>query len=126
MHQLAATEPAEAAVLSDRPQGRSALVFLIGLGVAGFLTTAATLALLLGEGLAGGANVTIRNPANFPPLPPPVYPLPYQPPPAYPYAGGYPGYAGDPYDPYRPMKPPGTNGKAVAACTAVRFIYSQT
>jgi len=61
MHQLAATEPAEAAVLSDRPQGRSALVFLIGLGVAGFLTTAATLALLLGEGLAGGANVTIRS-----------------------------------------------------------------
>ena len=61
VHQLAATEPAEAAVLSDRPQGKSALVFLIGLGVAGFLTTAATLALLLGEGLAGGANVTIQS-----------------------------------------------------------------
>ena len=61
MHQLAATEPAEAAVLSDRPKGRSALVFLIGLGVAGVLTATATLALLLGEGLAGGANVTIRG-----------------------------------------------------------------
>ena len=61
VHQLAADEPTEAAVLSDRPQGRSALVFLVGLGVAAFLTAAATIALLLGEGLAGGANATIRG-----------------------------------------------------------------
>jgi len=37
------------------------LVFLVGLGFAGLLTAAATIALLLGEGLAGGANVTIRG-----------------------------------------------------------------
>lgn len=61
MVQLAADQSAEAAVLTDRPQGRSALLFLVGLGVAGFLTTAATVALLLGEGLAGGASGTIRN-----------------------------------------------------------------
>ena len=61
VHQLAAEEPTDAAVLSDRPQGRSALVFLVGLGVAAFLTAAATIALLLGEGLAGEANATIRG-----------------------------------------------------------------
>ena len=61
MVQLAADQSAEAAVLTDRPQGRSALLFLVGLGVAGFLTTAATVALLLGEGLAGGASGAIRN-----------------------------------------------------------------
>ncbi len=61
VHQLAADETSDAAVLSDRPQGRSALVFLIGLAVAGFLTAAATIALLLGEGLAGGASTVIRG-----------------------------------------------------------------
>lgn len=61
VHQLAASEAAETAVLSDRPQGRSALLFLVGLGVAGVLTIAATVALLLGEGLAGQANATIRG-----------------------------------------------------------------
>jgi two-component system nitrogen regulation sensor histidine kinase NtrY len=61
VHQIAADQPAETAVLSDRPQGRSALLFLIGLGVAIFLTGAATIALLLGEGLAGGASATIRG-----------------------------------------------------------------
>jgi two-component system nitrogen regulation sensor histidine kinase NtrY len=60
VHQMAANEPADAAVLSDRPQSRSALIFIIGLCVAGFLTAAATIALLLGEGLAGEANATIR------------------------------------------------------------------
>src|SRR5262245_19886423 len=61
LQQLAANEPAETAVLSDRPQGRSALVFLVGLAFAGLLTAAATIALLLGEGLAGDANLTIRG-----------------------------------------------------------------
>lgn len=61
VHQIAANEPAETAVLSDRPQGKSALFFLIGLGVAIFLTGAATIALLLGEGLAGSASATIRG-----------------------------------------------------------------
>ena len=60
VHNVAASEPAETAVLSDRPQGRSALLFLVGLGVASFLTAAATIVLLLGEGLAGEANTTIR------------------------------------------------------------------
>jgi len=60
VHQITAQEPAETAVLSDRPQGRSALLFLVGLGLAIFLTTAATVALLLGEGLAGGASSTIQ------------------------------------------------------------------
>lgn len=58
---IAADQPVETAVLSDQPQGRSALLFLIGLGVAIFLTGAATIALLLGEGLAGGASATIRG-----------------------------------------------------------------
>ncbi len=61
MVQLAADQSTEAAVLSDRPQGRSAFVFVLGLCVAGFLTAAATIALLLGEGLAGGASATIRG-----------------------------------------------------------------
>jgi two-component system nitrogen regulation sensor histidine kinase NtrY len=60
-HPLTASEPTEAAVLSDRPQSRSALTFVIGLGLAAFLTAAATIALLLGEGLAGSGNLTIRS-----------------------------------------------------------------
>lgn len=55
-----ASEPAEAAVLSDRPQSRSALAFVVGLGLAIVLTAVATIALLLGEGLAGDANGAIR------------------------------------------------------------------
>ena len=47
-----ASEPADAAVLSDRPQSRSAIVFVVGLGLAITLTAVATVALLLGEGLA--------------------------------------------------------------------------
>ena len=61
VHQITVDQPPETAVLSDRPQGRSALAFLIGLGVATFLTGAATVALLLGEGLAGEASGTIRG-----------------------------------------------------------------
>lgn len=61
VHQLAAHEPEETAVLSDRPQSRSALMFIIGLCVAGLLTATATVTLLLGEGLAGEANDTIRT-----------------------------------------------------------------
>lgn len=59
----------------------------------------------------------VDYPANYPPLPPPVYPAPPYPGPAgYPYpVAGYPPYPYDPYDPYRPAKPPGTNGKAIAA-----------
>jgi two-component system nitrogen regulation sensor histidine kinase NtrY len=49
-------EAAEAAVLSDQPQSRSALAFSVGFGVAAALTALATLTLLLGDGLAGGAN----------------------------------------------------------------------
>src|SRR5690606_1864650 len=45
--------------LSDRPQGKSALAFAIGFGVAALLTATATIALLLGEGLAGEANTAI-------------------------------------------------------------------
>ena len=61
VHQLAADQTTEATVLTDRPQGRSALVFLVGLAVAGILTASATVALLLGEGLTGGASATVRG-----------------------------------------------------------------
>jgi two-component system, NtrC family, nitrogen regulation sensor histidine kinase NtrY len=57
---LTAGEPTEVAVLSDQPQSRSSLIFIGGLVLAGVLTGAATVALLLGEGLAGDANGTIR------------------------------------------------------------------
>lgn len=60
VHQMTANEPAESAVLSDRPRGRSALAFAIGFGVAALLTAIATIALLLGEGLAGEANGAIQ------------------------------------------------------------------
>lgn len=60
MVQITANESAsDAAVLSDRPQGKSALAFAIGFGVAALLTATATIALLLGEGLAGEANTAI-------------------------------------------------------------------
>ncbi len=55
-----ASEPADAAVLSDRPQSRSSFLFIGGLCVAGLLTAAATIVLLLGEGLAGESNGLIR------------------------------------------------------------------
>jgi two-component system nitrogen regulation sensor histidine kinase NtrY len=58
---LTAGEPAEVAVLSDQPQSRSSLIFIGGLIIAGVLTAAATVMLLLGEGLAGDANNLIRT-----------------------------------------------------------------
>jgi two-component system nitrogen regulation sensor histidine kinase NtrY len=58
---LTAGEPADAAVLSDQPQSRSSAIFIGGLVLASVLTAAATVMLLLGEGLAGEANVTIRT-----------------------------------------------------------------
>jgi two-component system nitrogen regulation sensor histidine kinase NtrY len=57
---LTAAESADAAVLSDQPQSRSALIFVGGLVVAIVLTGIATLMLLFGEGLAGEASGTIR------------------------------------------------------------------
>ena len=63
----------------------------------------------------------VDYPANYPPMPPPVYATPY------PQAAGYPypPYGGDPFDPYRPLKPPGTNGKAVAAlvCSLAGLVF---
>ena len=56
---LAASESDD--VLSDRPQSRSALTFAIGFGAASMLTAAATVMLLLGEGLAGESSGTIRS-----------------------------------------------------------------
>ncbi|MBX9745742.1 MAG: PAS domain-containing sensor histidine kinase [Hyphomonadaceae bacterium] len=58
---LTAHEPADAAVLSDQPQSRSALIFISGLAVAIVLTAVATVMLLLGEGLAGEASTAIRT-----------------------------------------------------------------
>jgi two-component system nitrogen regulation sensor histidine kinase NtrY len=59
LHQLTAGETGESGVLSDRPQSRSALTFVIGFCLAGLLTAVATVALLMGEGLAGEANTAI-------------------------------------------------------------------
>ncbi len=56
MVEVTANEPADAAVLSDQPQSRSALTFLVGLGVAGALTAVATITLLIGDGPAGESN----------------------------------------------------------------------
>ncbi len=56
---LAAGEAADAAVLSDRPQSRSSAVFIAGLALATVLTAVATIALLLGGGLAGEFNTLI-------------------------------------------------------------------
>ncbi|MEZ5996713.1 MAG: PAS domain-containing sensor histidine kinase [Hyphomonadaceae bacterium] len=61
MVQITAEEPADAAVLSDRPQSRSALAFMAGLCIAAALTAAATITLLLGDGLAGESNGIIRG-----------------------------------------------------------------
>jgi len=58
---LTAQEPADAAVLSDQPQSRSALIFISGLAVAILLTAVATVMLLLGEGLASDAGGAIRT-----------------------------------------------------------------
>ncbi len=58
--QVQTAESADAGILSDRPRGRSALMFMIGFGLAALLTAAATVALLMGQGLAGGANGFIR------------------------------------------------------------------
>jgi two-component system nitrogen regulation sensor histidine kinase NtrY len=60
MAEITANEPADVAVLRDRPQSRSALTFLVGLGVAGALTATATVTLLMGDGLAGDNNGVIR------------------------------------------------------------------
>jgi two-component system nitrogen regulation sensor histidine kinase NtrY len=56
----AVSEPIPTAVLSDQPRSRSALTFVIAFGVAAALTAIATIALLLGDGLAGEANGIIR------------------------------------------------------------------
>jgi len=56
---LAAGDTADAAVLSDQPQSRSSAIFLGGLALAALLTAAATIALLIGEGLTGEANTAI-------------------------------------------------------------------
>ncbi len=56
---ITAAEP-EVAVLSDRPQSRSSLMFIGGLVLAGLLTGAAVIVLLLGDGLAGESNGLIR------------------------------------------------------------------
>src|SRR5262249_5477656 len=53
------SERADAAVLSDRPQSRSALTFFIGFGLAALLTAGATVGLLTGQGLAGHSNNAI-------------------------------------------------------------------
>ncbi len=60
MAEITANEPADAAVLSDQPQSRSALTFMVGLAVAGALTAVATITLLMGDGLAGENNDLIR------------------------------------------------------------------
>ncbi|MEQ1492119.1 MAG: HAMP domain-containing protein, partial [Terricaulis sp.] len=60
MAEITANEPADAAVLSDQPQSRSALTFMVGLAVAGLLTAVATITLLMGDGLTGENNGLIR------------------------------------------------------------------
>ena len=60
MAQLTANEPADTAVLSDQPQSRSSLTFLVGLGICGALTAVATITLLLGDGLAGANDDLVR------------------------------------------------------------------
>ncbi|MBK8542179.1 MAG: PAS domain-containing sensor histidine kinase [Caulobacteraceae bacterium] len=60
MAEITANEPAETAVLSDQPQSRSALTFVVGLAVAGALTAVGTIILLMGDGLAGENNGLIR------------------------------------------------------------------
>lgn len=60
MAEITAHEPADAVVLSDQPQSRSALTFLVGLAIAGALTAVATITLLMGDGLTGENNSLIR------------------------------------------------------------------
>ena len=60
MAEITADEPASVAVLSDQPQSRSALTFVVGLALAGALTAVATITLLMGDGLAGENNGLIR------------------------------------------------------------------
>ncbi len=60
MAEITANEPADAAVLSDQPQSRSALTFMVGLAAAGLLTAVATITLLMGDGLTGENNSLIR------------------------------------------------------------------
>ncbi len=61
MAEITIDEPADAAVLSDQPQSRSALTFLVGLGLAGALTAVATITLLMGDGLAGDDSGLIQT-----------------------------------------------------------------
>lgn len=61
MAEITIDEPADAAVLSDQPQSRSALTFLVGLGLAAALTAVATIALLMGDGLAGDDSGLIQT-----------------------------------------------------------------
>lgn len=58
---LTARDQTDADVLRDRPQSRSALTFMLGFGLAALLTAIATVLLLSGEGLAGGASPTIQT-----------------------------------------------------------------
>ena len=61
MAELTVKAPAEAAVLSDQPQSRSALTFVLGLAVSGVLTAVATITLLMGDGLAGVSGLESAN-----------------------------------------------------------------
>lgn len=61
MAEVTASEPADVAVLSDQPQSRSALTFMVGLAAAGALTAVATITLLMGDGLTGENNTLIRT-----------------------------------------------------------------
>jgi two-component system nitrogen regulation sensor histidine kinase NtrY len=58
---VTASEATEAGVLSDRPQSRSALSFIIGFVLAALLTAGAIIGLLSGEGLAGQATSFISG-----------------------------------------------------------------
>jgi two-component system, NtrC family, nitrogen regulation sensor histidine kinase NtrY len=58
---LTVGDSADAAVLSDQPQSRASLIFIGGLVLAGVLTAAATVTLLLGGGLAGASNGVIHS-----------------------------------------------------------------
>ncbi|MEZ5971260.1 MAG: PAS domain-containing sensor histidine kinase [Hyphomonadaceae bacterium] len=60
MAEISADEPADVAVLSDQPQSRSALTFMVGLAASGLLTAIATITLLMGDGLTGENNGLIR------------------------------------------------------------------
>jgi two-component system nitrogen regulation sensor histidine kinase NtrY len=57
---ITARENADAGVISDRPQSRSAITFVAGFALAALLTASATITLLSGEGLAGAAIPTVQ------------------------------------------------------------------